>query len=76
MFSENGCTVTLADGTVLRRQRVVYEDGLFRSYDRRTMTLRLEITPLSVEATGKKKWSVTTTEGVITVTKSGCGCGR
>lgn len=77
MISATGCTVTLENGTVLRRQRVVLgADGIFRSFDRRTNKLQYEVVAMTFEQFGKKKWTITTDAGFVGVIKSGCGCGR
>lgn len=77
MFSANGCQVTLTDGTVLRRKRVVLgSDNVFKVYNRRTNELEFEVEVESWERQGRNRWLIETDEGAIRVAKSGCNCGN
>lgn len=76
MFSVSGCTVTLPFGAPLRRQRVVVEGDVFRSFDKRTGKLMFESAVTDFVQVSTKRWEAQSPDGKIAVTKSGCGCGR
>jgi hypothetical protein len=77
MFSLNGCTVKLPNGQKLLRQRVSLDENLvFVSVDRRTSAERYRVVAEDWVQKSKKLFEILTADGVILVSKSGCGCGR
>lgn len=77
MFSLNGCTVVLPDGSKLMRQKVALDENLqFVSSDKRTGTVKFESLVTAYTQISKAKYKLTTGLGEISVFKSGCNCGR
>ena len=76
MFTLNGCTVLLPDGTTSRRQRIVIEDNVLSSFDKRTGKLKIQLAIQDFTVVSKNRVTIETADGPILVTKSGCGCGR
>jgi hypothetical protein len=77
MLRATSCTVTLADETVLTRQKIwVDESGVFTSKNRRTGEVTYTAETTSVERIGRNSWTIVTTSGdTIKVKKAGCNCG-
>jgi hypothetical protein len=77
MFSLNGCTVVLPDGSKLMRQRVSLDENLqFVSADKRTGTVKFESAVTTYTQLSKTKYKLIGDLGEISVFKSGCNCGR
>lgn len=66
-------TVTMPDGSRLRRVRATLGNGVLRLADARTGAVLHELAATH-EDVRQKRWTVTTDAGVVQV-RSGCGCG-
>lgn len=76
MFTLNSCTVSLPDGSKLKRQKVVISDNILTSYEKRTGKVRVSMTIDDYDVQSKNRVLINTSEGPILLEKSGCGCGR
>lgn len=76
MFTLNSCTVSLPDGSKLRRQKIVIKDNVLTSYEKRTGKVRVSMAIDGYDVQSKNRVLVATSEGPILLEKSGCGCGR
>lgn len=76
MLRASSCTIVFPGGNKLHRKKVFIDQHNFMIVkERRTGEVVYEAQVISVLRTARNKWTVTTDDGDVLVSRAGCNCG-